>query len=309
MSWSLINALFGGTGANNDRVLSQEEIVQGVLDSTQTKIRVDVSGSAPPAGGPTLGNQQSAVSDLSVIAGESEAIANYTQEVSSAIGTTQDAPASAWDTTANTLIALAKGIGGLLAAIKGYFTAAGSPSSSAVLTVQGNLAGTALPAVGQTQTVAFSPAVTAALYTIGYCFGTVVSLANIMLGNGFSALLHHISLTYGAAAGTPGNPPAGFILFFNVDPTSLGTVADHGAFAWGTSVGNLVGVLRVNTSDWQGPVNGVYLATYTAAGMLMKSSASTGLWALFVLDSTSGVPTPTATGVFTGKMKFIPQAN
>ncbi len=188
---------------------------------------------------------------------------------------------------------------------------AGTPST-AVQTVQGITGGTPVSSVGETLTVGIAPAVTASAYSSGNCLGASAAIANSMLVAGGSALLHPLIINYGAPGGTPGNAPSGDLLFFTADPTAAtptpATATDKTGFAYGSSLPLLSGKQHVYASDFGTAINGVFTANYAAVGDLMKSSATTGLWIVFVLDGVS-LPTPTATTVLSYKFKFIPQAN
>lgn len=179
--------------------------------------------------------------------------------------------------------------------------------------VQGNLGGIPLPVVGIGMPVTINPTVTASLYASGQSLGGVWSLASVLEKSGGSALLHQLVISYGTPTGTPGNAPSGDVLFFNINPTAASptpaTVTDHSGFVWGSSLPNLVGRMHVFASDFSTSIAGVLIADYSSVGRLLKSSASTGLFAVFVLDGVSA-PTPVGTtGWLQVTAAFLPNAN
>lgn len=223
MSYDNRNALFtAGNGPH--RMLTQEEIAQGVLNTTQDALRTEAAATDP---------------------------------VSLAIGAKADSAATT-DTGTFSLIALVKR---LLAKITAFLTSDGA----AVVAV-----GAALP-VRVTLATSASPN-----YSTGDCLGGKITLANAVRIAGGASRLENLLITDKA-----NQKPGGYIYIFNADPTAA-TLTDNAAAAFSTDVSKIIARIDVSAADYI-TTGTIAVADVPYAGRLLKSAATTSLWAGFVL--------------------------
>lgn len=146
-------------------------------------------------------------------------------------------------------------------------------------TTGGSSSTTPSVSVGIDQTVTVAPAVTAALYATGNSIGGKLVLANAVRVAGGSSRLENILIT------DKGNQKAsGYILFFNADPAAA-TLTDKTAVALSTDLTKIIGRVDVSAADYV-TVDSKAIADVPYANRLLKSAATTSLWAAWVALST-----------------------
>lgn len=132
-----------------------------------------------------------------------------------------------------------------------------------------------LATVGKTQPVVLPLTVTAALYAAGNSIGGKLVLANAVRVAGGASRLENLIIT-----DKSNQKPSGYIFFFNADPTAA-TLTDKVAAAFSTDLTKIVGRVDVSAADYI-TVGTQAVADIPYAGRLMKSAATTSLWAAWV---------------------------
>jgi hypothetical protein len=139
------------------------------------------------------------------------------------------------------------------------------------------VAGAPLVAVGAALPVVVTPAVTATPnYSTGDVLGGKLVLANAVRAAGGASRLENVLITDKA-----NQKPGGYILIFDSDP-SAGTYADNGAVALSTDLTKIRARIDVSAADYV-TIDSKAVADVPYSGRLIKSAATTSLWAVFVL--------------------------
>lgn len=167
-----------------------------------------------------------------------------------------------------------------------------STAPAAIIGVEG---GVPVGAVGSGLSVKSAPAVTIGAYAAGNSIGGKIVLANAVRVAGGMSRLEGIHLL-----DRSNTKPSGYILIFDADPAAA-TLADKTAFVYSTDDLKEIARIDVSTADWV-TINGKAVADVPYAGRLLKSAATTSLWAAFIVGPT--VPTFAATTDFQMITKF-----
>lgn len=139
------------------------------------------------------------------------------------------------------------------------------------------------------------PNVTVAAYAIGTCVGGKLVLTDAVRTNGDTAVLQEIHIL-----DRSNQKPALEILIFNADLT-VATAADFAAFVYGADDLIQVTKVLVSAADYT-TINAKASASLSNLGKLVKSAATTNLWAVVVASSAY---TPAAITDFQIIFKFL----
>lgn len=135
-----------------------------------------------------------------------------------------------------------------------------------------------LATVGKTQVVVVTPTVSASPdYSAGDSIGGKIVLANAVRIAGGTARLENLVITDKA-----NQKPSGYILIFNADP-SAATITDNAAFVMSTDLTKIIARIDVSAADYitLGTDN-IAVADVPYSGRLLKSAATTSLWAAWI---------------------------
>lgn len=135
--------------------------------------------------------------------------------------------------------------------------------------------------------VTFRPTITTSAsldYSSGDVISGIITLTNAASDVGRQALLMSVAMKDDSNQG-----PALSLIFFRATPSG-GTYTDNSQLVWGSGdLANVVGYVRIGTSDWYSPAASVAKALFSTGAikkMMSVADAAKDLFMLIVADET-----------------------